>query len=185
MKKFLALVLTLMMVFALAACGEKTPTSSGDGTSGGGTSQQTPAGGELYDIADSDIPVMTVLYPIEYTDDEAERAAVLDKIPAEIKKGIGTLRKSFISAYANKTVGLGDKGISFGAQFEVAGTDGYDTLKAYYKSLGGEVTNEGNVDAEQVFTMKFSWGEMTDCRYREDVLTDGTDIIFVDFTING
>ena len=44
MKKFLALALALMMVFALAACGEKNPTPSGDGTSDPGTSQQTPSG---------------------------------------------------------------------------------------------------------------------------------------------
>ncbi len=38
MKKFLAFALTLMMVLSLAACGEKTPTPSGSGTTGG-TSQ--------------------------------------------------------------------------------------------------------------------------------------------------
>ncbi len=198
MKKILTLALALMMALSLAACGgDSGKTPAPGGTTDPGTTQQEqqtpdpgatpqqPSGGELYDIADSDIPVATAIYPQEYATDEAERAAVLDKIPSEIKKGIGTLSQGFISAYANKTVGLGGDGISFGAQFAVAGTDEYDTLKEYYKSLDGEVTDESNVGKEQFFEMEFSWGALTDCHYREDAYTDGTDIIEVSFTIYG
>ena len=44
MKKIIALTLAMiMMMFALAACGEKEPNPSGNGTSDPGTSQQTPS----------------------------------------------------------------------------------------------------------------------------------------------
>ena len=44
MKKVIALLLTAMMVLALAACGEKTPASNGDNTTAG--SQQTEKPGQ-------------------------------------------------------------------------------------------------------------------------------------------
>jgi len=165
MKKILVLALTIMMVLALAACGEKAPATSG-GTTDPGTSQQTqtPSAGTLFDIADSDIRVVTVIYPVEYTDDEAERAAVLDTIPSEIKKGIGTLQTGgFTNAYRFE-----GEGTTFTTQFVVTGQDEYNALKDYYKSLGGEVTVD---NSDKFFEMEFTWGKLSQCEYSESSKT--------------
>ena len=46
MKRLLLIAIALVMVFALAACGEDTEKTPSGGTSDPGTSQQTPSGGE-------------------------------------------------------------------------------------------------------------------------------------------
>lgn len=51
MKKLFALLLTMMMVFALAACGGNEETPSGSGTTDPGTSQQ-PSGSSVINAAD-------------------------------------------------------------------------------------------------------------------------------------
>ena len=84
MKKIFALLLALMMVFALAACGNnETPSGSEGGTPGTSQSDDSLLNreedkGELWDVADADITILN----------EGHDVAI---VPAGLKKGIGIL----------------------------------------------------------------------------------------------
>lgn len=150
MKKLLALLLALMMVFALAACGENTDTPSGN-ENNPGTSQSGDQGGsenqggeenkgskELFDVTDAQITVADGLD--------------VSVIPAVAKKGVGTLKSG---GYDLKKASLS----SYSAQCEITYFDvakeGYDALLDYYKSNGATVEEVfGTVD------VIFDWGKI-------------------------
>lgn len=181
MKKLFALLLALTMVFALAACGEKDPAPSGSGsTADPGTSQQ---GGdnksdEVFDIADSKIRASAADLTTTLTGDEA--AAMIAKIPAEIKKGIGELGEGLCSI-APSTSG---SGYNFSAIFFVpkgSAVDYFTKLTDYYKTLEGTVTDETVIGDTHLFEMEFSWGEIYRC---EAKIYEDSAKIAVGFKIN-
>ena len=182
MKKLFALLLALTMVFALAACGEKDPAPSGSGsTADPGTSQQgdNNKSGEVFDIADSKIRAYASDLTTTLTGDEA--AALIAKIPAEIKKGVGELGKG-LCTIAPSTSG---SGYTFSATFIVpkgSAVDCYTKLTDYYKTLEGTVTDETVMGDNHFFEMEFSWGEIYQCEI--GAYNEGNQAITVGFTIN-
>ena len=91
MKKIFALLLAMIMVFALAACGNDEPPSGSEGDKPGATQNggENNNGGEenkgtgLWDVADADITILN----------EGHDVAI---VPAGLKKGIGTGAKAQI-----------------------------------------------------------------------------------------
>lgn len=186
MKKLFALLIALMMVISLAACGENTDKPSGD-TDKPGVSQSGNNGGEekpkadVFDIADTDIRAYASDLTTTLTGDEA--AAQIAKIPAEIKKGIGTLGKNLCTIapdYSN------DGTYNFGATFLVpkgSAAEYFTKLTDYYKTLDGTVKDESAVGDHHFFEMEFSWGALTKCEntaYNEEY-----EAINVSFDIKG
>ena len=149
MKKLFALLLALMMVFALAACGnnetpsgsENNPGTSQSGNQGGTENQggeENKGGKELYDVTDAQITVADGLD--------------VSVIPAVAKKGVGTLKSG---GYDLKKASLS----SYSAQCEITYFDvakeGYDALLDYYKSNGATVEEAfGTID------VIFDWGKI-------------------------
>ena len=91
MKKFLAVLIALMMVLSLAACGggdDDTPSGNEDNSvasqSDEGFLNREEDKGKLWDIADSDITIL----------DDGQNISI---VPAELKKGIGDETKAQIS----------------------------------------------------------------------------------------
>ena len=149
MKKILALVLSAMMIFSLAACGDNNttdPDKDNPGTSqtdnqGGSENQggeENKGGKELYDVTDAQITVADGLD--------------VSVIPAVAKKGVGTLKSG---GYDLKKASLS----SYSAQCEITYFDvakeGYDALLDYYKSNGATVEEVfGTID------VIFDWGKI-------------------------
>ena len=150
MKKLFALLIALMMVFTLAACGNNETPSGSEGDNPG-TSQSDNQGGsenqggeenkggkELYDVTDAQITVADGLD--------------VSVIPAVAKKGVGTLKSG---GYDLKKASLS----SYSAQCEITYFDvakeGYDALLDYYKSNGATVEEAfGTID------VIFDWGKI-------------------------
>ena len=180
MKKIVVLGLALILALALTACGgEKDPAPSGDGTTDPGTSQQTPSGGEIFDITDDQINAADENYysTLKYLQGD-ERAAMLAKIPAEIKKAIGTVGAGLCVIQPSRS----GEGYLFGMTLYVSGKEDYKTLTDYYKSLGGTVTDEAEEDTFSQLNIEYSWGTLSDCLYQEK--SSGDKVIHVSFDIN-
>ncbi len=196
MKKVLAILLAAMLLLSLAACsGKDDPKPSGN--SGGDTppasSQQNDPGtdepdnkggeqssGDIFDIADTDIRAYASDLTTTLTGDEA--AALIAKIPAEIKKGIGELGKDLCNIspdYKN------NDSYNFGVVFLVpkgSEVDYYTKLTDYYKTLDGTVTDETVIGDHYFFEMEFSWGTLWQCELSSH--NEDNAAITVGFTIN-
>ena len=203
MKRWFALLLALVLLFSLAACGgekapsdeEKTPSSSQQ------QEQNTPNpdpvedepeetpddGGEeivvdvdLFDISDTDITAIKNGKTVMEGDEAAE---VIEQIPAEIKKGVGELEADDCEVLANKDFTLFDFKIGFRVP-NASVKSYYNAITEYYKSLGGTVTKEEANGDWQDLGMTFDWGEMRGCNYTLSFYDPDTARIFVEFYIN-
>lgn len=158
MKKLFALLLALMMVFALAACGNnETPSGSEGGTPG--TSQSDDGllnreedKGELWDVADADITILN----------EGHDVAI---VPAGLKKGIGTQSKAQIY--------LRDPGSTFASIYkslyeanykEVAQVD-VDALVDYIEQEIGVQASEGGLSSYTEYIISTDTMEITILHY--------------------
>ena len=89
MKKLFALLLAMMMIFSLAACGDNNTTDPDKDNPGVSQSGENNNSGEenkgtgLWDVADADITILN----------EGHDVAI---VPAGLKKGIGTQSKAQI-----------------------------------------------------------------------------------------
>ena len=153
MKKLFALLLAMMMIFSLAACGDNE-TPSGSGGDNPGTSQTDNQGGsenqggeenkggkELYDVTDAQITVADGLD--------------ISVIPAVAKKGIGTLKSGgYDLKLPSSTFSDMYKAQCEITYFDVS-EDDFNTLLDYYRSNGGNVVKEfGSYEAA------FDWGKI-------------------------
>ena len=163
MKKILALLLALMMVFALTACGnnDDNPSSSENnpGTSQsdnqGGTENQ---GGEenkgtgLWDVADADITILN----------EGHDVAI---VPAGLKKGIGTQSKAQIylrdpsSTFASIYKSLYEANYKEVAQADV------DALVDYIEQEIGVQASEGGLSSYTEYIISTDTMEITILHY--------------------
>ncbi|MBR3816874.1 MAG: hypothetical protein IKJ27_09135 [Clostridia bacterium] len=158
MKKLFALLLALMMVFTLTACGNnETPSGSEGGTPG--TSQSDDGllnreedKGELWDVADADITILN----------EGHDVAI---VPAGLKKGIGTQSKAQIY--------LGDPGSTFASIYkslyeanyiEVAQVD-VDALVDYIEQEIGVQASEGGLSSYTEYIISTDTMEITILHY--------------------
>ena len=158
MKKIFALLLALMMVFALAACdNNETPSGSEGGTPG--TSQSDDGllnreedKGELWDVADADITILN----------EGHDVAI---VPAGLKKGIGTQSKAQIY--------LRDPGSTFASIYkslyeanykEVAQVD-VDALVDYIEQEIGVQASEGGLSSYTEYIISTDTMEITILHY--------------------
>ena len=158
MKKLFALLLALMMVFALTACGNnETPSGSEGGTPG--TSQSDDGllnreedKGELWDVADADITILN----------EGHDVAI---VPAGLKKGIGTQSKAQIY--------LRDPGSTFASIYkslyeanykEVAQVD-VDALVDYIEQEIGVQASEGGLSSYTEYIISTDTMEITILHY--------------------
>ena len=178
MKKLLALALVLATVLSLSACGGTASTPSGSSTAAPGSSQQASAN-TLFDITDDQINAADENYysTMKYLQGD-ERAAMLAKIPPEIKKAIGTVGAGLCSIQPSRS----GEGYLFGITLYVSGKQDYKTLTDYYKSLGGTVTDESEQDTYSQLNIEYSWGTLSDCQYKEK--SGGDDTIQISFNIN-
>ena len=206
MKKILALLLTLALIFSLAACGgggdDKTPSNDDKTPSSSQQQEQntpdpdpvedepeeTPDDGgeeivvdvDLFDISDTDITAIKNGKTVMEGDEAAE---VIAQIPAEIKKGVGELEADDCEVLANKDFTLFDFKIGFRVP-NASVKSYYNAITEYYKSLGGTVTKEEANGDWQDLGMTFDWGEMRGCNYTLSFYDPDTARIFVEFYIN-
>ena len=206
MKKLLSLLLTLALIFSLAACGgggdEKTPSNEDKTPSSSQQQEQntpdpdpvedepeeTPDDGgeeivvdvDLFDISDTDITAIKNGKTVMEGDEAAE---VIAQIPAEIKKGVGELEADDCEVLANKDFTLFDFKIGFRVP-NASVKSYYNAITEYYKSLGGTVTKEEANGDWQDLGMTFDWGEMRGCNYTLSFYDPDTARIFVEFYIN-
>jgi major membrane immunogen (membrane-anchored lipoprotein) len=158
-----------MALSLLTACGSKdngnTPSGSTGGNSTPGTSQgggDTAKSGELFDITDDKINTYKLNNDGTQTAITGdERTTMLAAIPAEMKKGIGTLNTNSVQK------DLYGDGYLIGFTFRISSKDDYTKLTDYYKSLGGTVKKEGSTDTEAYLEIDFDWGKLTQCLYGE------------------
>ena len=151
MKKLFALILALMLILSLAACGGKDdekPAASSSKPAGSGQQQSTPAPAPAPD----DKTGSNELYDV--TDDQITAADGLDVsvIPEVAKKGIGTLKSG---GFDLKLPSLS----SYSAQCEITyfdvSEDGFNALLDYYRANDGEVSETfGSIEAV------FDWGKI-------------------------
>lgn len=181
MKKLFALLLAMMLVFSLAACGDNNttdPDKDNPGTSQSGENNNNE-GAALIDIADSDIRAYASDLTTTLTGDEA--TAQIAKIPAEIRKGVGEIGAGLCTIAPDYS---GDDSYNFGATFYVP-VNSYDeywkVLTDYYKSLGGTVTLDEKVGSRDMLEIEFSWGELHQC---EGYVGEEQATITVGFDIN-
>jgi hypothetical protein len=156
----------LAVVIGMTACGGKgnsnTPSCSGTpATSQGGNN--TVKSSELFEITDNQI--ITLNASLAQVQGE-ERTTLLAKIPANIKKAIGTLVAGTCNIQPDSVDG---SEYLFNFNMTVSGLDDYKTLTDYYKSLGGTIKTE---IANMQLKIDYSWGKLTDCAY--GVLQDKT-----------
>lgn len=125
MKKLFALLLALMMVFALAACGENTDNPSGN-ENNPGTSQN----GE-----NNDVTVKT---------------ATIDgyELPDAALAYVGTLNKAYNDQY-------NDGEITFYVKSTNADDDAFDALIDYYASNGGTLDAANSTSVEKCFDFEW------------------------------
>ena len=158
MKKLLAILLALMMVFALTACGNnETPSGSEGGTPG--TSQSDDGllnreedKGELWDVADADITILN----------EGHDVAI---VPAGLKKGIGTQSKAQIylrdpsSTFASIYKSLYEANYKEVAQVDV------DALVDYIEQEIGVQASEGGLSSYTEYIISTDTMEITILHY--------------------
>ena len=158
MKKLLALLLALMMVFALAACGNnETPSGSEGGTPG--TSQSDDGllnreedKGELWDVADADITILN----------EGHDVAI---VSAGLKKGIGTQSKAQIYLRdPNSTFASIYKSLYEANYKEVAQAD-VDALVDYIEQEIGTQASEGGLSSYTEYIISTDTMEITILHY--------------------
>ncbi len=150
MKKLFALLLAMMMIFSLAACGDNNttdPDKDNPGTSQSGENNDSQGGeenkgnNELYDVTDAQITVADGLD--------------ISVIPAVAKKGIGTLKSGgYDLKLPSSTFSDMYKAQCEITYFDVS-EDDFNTLLDYYRSNGGNVVKEfGSYEAA------FDWGKI-------------------------
>lgn len=158
MKKLFALLLALMMVFALTACGNnETPSGSEGGTPG--TSQSDDGllnreedKGELWDVADADITILN----------EGHDVAI---VPAGLKKGIGTQSEAQIylrdpsSTFASIYKSLYEANYKEVAQVDV------DALVDYIEQEIGVQASEGGLSSYTEYIISTDTMEITILHY--------------------
>ena len=158
MKKIFALLLALMMVFALTACGNnETPSGSEGGTSGtsqsddGLLNREEDKGG-LWDVADADITILN----------EGHDVAI---VPAGLKKGIGTQSKAQIylrdpsSTFASIYKSLYEANYKEVAQVDV------DALVDYIEQEIGVQASEGGLSSYAEYIISTDTMEITILHY--------------------
>ena len=162
MKKLFALLLAMMLVFSLAACGDNNTTdpdkdNPGTSQSGdqGGTENQ---GGEenkgtgLWDVADADITILN----------EGHDVAI---VPAGLKKGIGTQSKAQIylrdpsSTFASIYKSLYEANYKEVAQVDV------DALVDYIEQEIGVQASEGGLSSYTEYIISTDTMEITILHY--------------------
>ena len=162
MKKLLAILLAMMLVFSLAACGDNNTTdpdkdNPGTSQSGnqGGTENQ---GGEdnkgtgLWDVADADITILN----------EGHDVAI---VPAGLKKGIGTQSKAQIylrdpsSTFASIYKSLYEANYKEVAQVDV------DALVDYIEQEIGVQASEGGLSSYTEYIISTDTMEITILHY--------------------
>ena len=158
MKKLFALLLAMMMIFSLAACGNnETPSGSEGGTPG--TSQSDDGllnreedKGELWDVADADITILN----------EGHDVAI---VPAGLKKGIGTQSKAQIylrdpsSTFASIYKSLYEANYKEVAQVDV------DALVDYIEQEIGVQASEGGLSSYTEYIISTDTMEITILHY--------------------
>ena len=158
MKKLFALLLAMMMIFSLAACGDnETPSGSEGGTPG--TSQSDDGllnreedKGELWDVADADITILN----------EGHDVAI---VPAGLKKGIGTQSKAQIylrdpsSTFASIYKSLYEANYKEVAQVDV------DALVDYIEQEIGVQASEGGLSSYTEYIISTDTMEITILHY--------------------
>ena len=160
MKKLFALLLAMMMIFSLAACGENNttdPDKDNPGTSQSGensNSGEENKGTGLWDVADADITILN----------EGHDVAI---VPAGLKKGIGTQSKAQIY--------LRDPGSTFASIYkslyqanykEVAQVD-VDALVDYIEQEIGVQASEGGLSSYTEYIFSTDTMELTITHYTE------------------
>ena len=158
MKKIFALLLALMMIFSLAACGDNNTTDPDKDKPGVSQSGENNNSGEenkgtgLWDVADADITILN----------EGHDVAI---VPAGLKKGIGTQSKAQIY--------LRDPGSTFASIYkslyqanykEVAQVD-VDALVDYIEQEIGVQASEGGLSSYTEYIISTDTMEITILHY--------------------
>ena len=158
MKKLFALLLAMMMIFSLAACGDNNTTDPDKDNPGVSQSGENNNSGEenkgtgLWDVADADITIMN----------EGHDVAI---VPAGLKKGIGTQSKAQIY--------LRDPGSTFASIYkslyeanykEVAQVD-VDALVDYIEQEIGVQASEGGLSSYTEYIISTDTMEITILHY--------------------
>ena len=158
MKKIFALLLALMMIFSLAACGDNNTTDPDKDNPGVSQSGENNNSGEenkgtgLWDVADADITILN----------EGHDVAI---VPAGLKKGIGTQSKAQIY--------LRDPGSTFASIYksryeanykEVAQVD-VDALVDYIEQEIGVQASEGGLSSYTEYIISTDTMEITILHY--------------------
>ena len=162
MKKLFALLLAMMLVFSLAACGDNNttdPDKDNPGTSQSGDQCGTEnQGGEenkgtgLWDVADADITILN----------EGHDVAI---VPAGLKKGIGTQSKAQIylrdpsSTFASIYKSLYEANYKEVAQVDV------DALVDYIEQEIGVQASEGGLSSYTEYIISTDTMEITILHY--------------------
>ena len=160
MKKLFALLLAMMMIFSLAACGYNNTTDPDKDNPGVSQSGENNNSGEenkgtgLWDVADADITILN----------EGHDVAI---VPAGLKKGIGTQSKAQIY--------LRDPGSTFASIYkslyqanykEVAQVD-VDALVDYIEQEIGVQASEGGLSSYTEYIFSTDTMELTITHYTE------------------
>ena len=176
MKKVFIALMCMATVAMFTACGGGTANKK---AADGKAETKTEKMSGLFDINDSQINAADESYysTLKYLQGD-ERTAMLAKIPAGIKKAVGTIRPGLCSVQPSSK----GSGYLFSVQLTVPSYADYKTLTDYYKSLGGTITDEAKYDTFSQLEIDYSWGRLHDCLYRENSGGDAT--ISVSFTIN-
>ena len=158
MKKLFALLLAMMLVFSLAACGDNNTTDPDKDNPGVSQSGENNNSGEenkgtgLWDVADADITILN----------EGHDVAI---VPAGLKKGIGTQSKAQIY--------LRDPGSTFASIYkslyeanyeEVAQVD-VDALVDYVEQEIGVQASEGGLSSYTEYIISTDTMEITILHY--------------------
>ena len=158
MKKILAILLSAMMVFALAACGDNNTTDPDKDSPGVSQSGENNNSGEenkgtgLWDVADADITILN----------EGHDVAI---VPAGLKKGIGTQSKAQIylrdpsSAFASIYKSLYEANYKEVAQVDV------DALVDYIEQEIGVQASEGGLSSYTEYIISTDTMEITILHY--------------------
>ena len=158
MKKLLALLLAMMLVFSLAACGDNNTTVPDKDNPGVSQSGENNNSGEenkgtgLWDVADADITILNEVHDVAI-------------VPAGLKKGIGTQSKAQIY--------LRDPGSTFASIYkslyeanykEVAQVD-VDALVDYIEQEIGVQASEGGLSSYTEYIISTDTMEITILHY--------------------
>ena len=158
MKKLFALLLAMMMIFSLAACGDNNTTDPDKDNPGVSQSGENNNSGEenkgtgLWDVADADITILN----------EGHDVAI---VPAGLKKGIGTQSKAQIylrdpsSTFASIYKSLYEANYKEVAQVDV------DALVDYIEQEIGVQASEGGLSSYTEYIISTDTMEITILHY--------------------